>query len=199
MARLAVELHERGFTDREVIRECYGVEFPDEFFVIAGADRLKLGVEWTNLPWELVIPPERGGPADDPYPPWDMELWAFGLDPRLVPLGEPDDDDAVHGGFLACYHLDELAEGRSTVFGLEIRYTWEGDDRVYEDTETVRMGDSLLEVLREYEIDRQRMIQSQHDDPSNRSGFGYISREYVQGRRVHLERVEALIRVLNEG
>jgi hypothetical protein len=38
MARLARALYETGLGPREVVRDCYGVELPEEFFVLHEAD-----------------------------------------------------------------------------------------------------------------------------------------------------------------
>lgn len=194
MARFAVASRERGHTDREVIRECFGVEFPVEYFVIARGERLELGIDCTNLPWQLTIPPALGGPTAKPHSTWSKELLLFDLDPLLVPLGELHDFDAVHGGSLVCYHLDELAAGRSTVLGLPVDFDRNGEDAV-----PVRVGASLLDVLHEYESDRQRMIEEQHEDPKNATGFGSVSSEYVEQCRADLRRVEELQRVCHKG
>lgn len=75
MVRRALQLYEAGVESRGVLRSCYGVDFPEEFFVVSesGDDALELPIDYTNQPWEPAIPPSRGGPAAEPYPIDELE------------------------------------------------------------------------------------------------------------------------------
>lgn len=68
MVRAAIALYGEGRTPREVLRELYGVGFPEEFFLLAQADpyTLDLSVDLTWQPWELATSPDEGGPAPQP-------------------------------------------------------------------------------------------------------------------------------------
>jgi hypothetical protein len=71
MCRLARALYRTGLGPREVLAECFGVALPEEFFIIAETqahpDDDTPGY-LTNLPWELAVPLEQGGPAARPSP-----------------------------------------------------------------------------------------------------------------------------------
>jgi hypothetical protein len=139
MARLALALHADGLRQRDVIRECYGVDFPDEFFAIA-AD-LPLAGEWpSSFAWQVAVPPARGGALEQPYR-WNYtELALYARDPDLVPLLSLYDLNTNYGGQQLCYRLSELAAGRSAVFGVD---TVEPDEATW-------CGSSLLDVLLAY-------------------------------------------------
>ncbi|WP_189160522.1 hypothetical protein [Lentzea pudingi] len=120
MARLARALHDEGLNPREVLRQCYRVEFPEEFFVIAeaGPFTLDLRVDFSNQPWELAVPLDRGGPAVSPDSLHEIEQRIYVRDPDLVPLARLVNTDARHGDSVLCYRLDELGAGRATVFSI---------------------------------------------------------------------------------
>lgn len=143
MARLARALYELGLGPREVLRECYGVEFPAEFFVLADTEPTLL-VDLTNLPWQLAIPLDRGGPPLEADSLSTTERKIFDHDPDLVPLAFCLSLTVRFGGFVLCYRVTELAAGRPTVFGI--------DHYVEPGTEVVRCADSLLAALLEHHI-----------------------------------------------
>jgi len=60
------------------------------------------------------------------------------IDPQLVPLVYLGGSENIYGQSMLCYSIDELAEGRSTVIGLQ--------DIVFRDAVVIpaRYGDSLL-------------------------------------------------------
>ena len=189
MVRLALALYEDGLKPREVLRECYGVEFPEEFFVIAeaGPFTLDLRVDFTNQPWELAVPPARGGPASTPDSLDETERRIFARDPDLVPLARLFNTDARHGDSVLCYRLDELGAERTTVFGI-----WR---EVEPGSEIERCGDSLLVVMHEHHADIHRMLEWQRHHPSNR-GAGSVDAEEVNEARSSVEQVKELQRRL---
>ncbi|TDB84636.1 hypothetical protein E1264_23970 [Actinomadura sp. KC216] len=205
MARLAWALYSTGRRPREVLAECYGVEFPDEFAVLA--EESEYGAvpgERTGLPWGLAVPLEEGGPRLRP------SLWTrpaerriFAWDSDLVPLvalygderwdhGEGAWRVAPHGGLIHCYRLSELAAGRSTVIGVP----WHREDADGELSADVS-GDSLLAVLHEYAAAGHRLAEWEIRQPWNR-GAGSIDESEVEGARRSVETIEALQRRVDE-
>ncbi|WP_232384419.1 hypothetical protein [Actinomadura violacea] len=137
MARAALVLYGDGLTAPEVLRTCYGVELPEEFFVVAEADpyELDLSVDLTGQPWDLAVPPGQDGPG----PMGDSERAILALDPDLLPLVRLLDYEVVPNGTFGCYRLTELAAGRTTVFRVRVSDGHCG--------EAVRCADSLLDLL----------------------------------------------------
>jgi hypothetical protein len=163
LAELAWALYSTGKDRREVLAECYGAPFPDEFFALA--DHLPLpGHRRDDLncqAWRLALPPDRGGPVppDDSGSHDYLDRVVFKRDPQLVPLLRLRDSRTEYGGVALCYHLTELAHGRPTIFGLDPR-----DDKGAE-----QLGPSLVAVLRDYHatvVDRLealRRLAPEHD------------------------------------
>lgn len=182
MARLAKALYERGANPREVLQSCFGVALPEEFFLIAelGPQALKLPARFTNQPWKLAIPLDRGGPPPTPNAMDKTERGVIARDDTLIPLARLLNPDARHGGSIICYHLKELLSGRSTIVGRKVRTDPEGD--------TVRYGDSLLTVLHEHYSNTREQLHQQMRRPSNR-GAGAVDEAEVQ-------EVEALVRTI---
>ena len=62
MVSKALALFDEGLDRRAVIERCYGVAFPDEFYRLldAGTDNFGWALMFTDLPWQLAIPPVRG-------------------------------------------------------------------------------------------------------------------------------------------
>ncbi|CAL9605065.1 hypothetical protein [Streptomyces sp. enrichment culture] len=186
MARLARALYETGLGPREVLRECYGVTFPPEVFVLVegGLWRLELRARFTNQPWQPAVPPSLGGPSARVNSMRDTERRLLAEDPDLMPLcAVPavafDTPDQV-----VCYRLGELREGRSTVFALP---------RTAAARTAVRCGDSLLEVLYGEHVRAVRRLEAQRDSPSN-WGAGSVDDEEVEEEYAALERVRELRR-----
>ncbi|MER6140621.1 hypothetical protein ABT174_11230 [Streptomyces sparsogenes] len=161
MASLARALYPRGLSPREVVRECYGVGFPEEFFVLAdaGPHSLDLMVDFPLLPWRLAVPPDRGGLPERPDPMADITRKVFVRDPDLIPLFLGININLEHGGRVLCYSLAELGAGRTTVFGI-----WKD---VEPHNEVERCGDSLLAVLHEHHAQYVDWLESQSWDPAN--------------------------------
>jgi hypothetical protein len=204
MARLARGLYATGLGRREVLAECFGAAFPDEFFVIVDANPhdATLG-DPTNLPWELAVSLERGGPLIRPRPMmWPAERRIFGWDPDLVPLLALHGDNRIypgakeppprvrHGDLLHCYRLSELAAGRSTVFGVPWRRRGEDGD-----LSVKPCGPSLLTVLHEDAIDRHRLDEWRYMQPWN-WGAGSIDDTNVESSREYVSEIEELQRRL---
>ncbi|MET9014048.1 hypothetical protein ACWCPX_14135 [Streptomyces olivaceoviridis] len=192
MARLARALYETGLGPREVIRECYGTDFPDEFFLLAEKNpyTLDLLINFTNQPWRLAIPLRQGGPPPEPDSQDRIERRAFAYDPHLVPLALPLGVDTALKGRVICYHLDELSAGRPTTFG--IRKTVDIDD------ETERYDGSLLDILHQHHADFLRRLTNRSDLPSNR-GTGAVDNEDIEEAQDILNRIEALQHELTLG
>ncbi|MFF2412095.1 hypothetical protein [Streptomyces sp. NPDC058092] len=185
MARLAGAMYEAGLGPREVIRECYGTEFPKEFFLFAetGPYTLDLTMDFTNQPWQLTIPLSQGGPPPEPDTLDRIEHKVFVREPCLVPLALPLDLDAVHGGRVICYHLDELRAGRPTTFGIRVA--------VGPDDETERCASSLLDVIHQHHADILRLLAHRNHLPSNR-GTGAVDSADVEEARDILTQIEDL-------
>jgi hypothetical protein len=191
MARLARALYQAGLGPREVLRRCYGVEFPDELFAILEAGRRALPLMvYTNQPWELALPPDRGGPRPVAHLLDDVERKVLARDPDLVPLGLILDSHSRWAGTVLCYRLAELGHGRPTVFGIE--------EEVAPDDRVVRCGESLLEVLHEHHADVLRGLEAEWRDPSN-FGAGSVDLEELAEVRSLVERIEELRRTLASG
>lgn len=163
MVALATALWHAGHDERGVLRGCYGVDFPDEFFMIVPEamqpTHFELDTEcyFPDLPWKLVVPPAAGGIKPERGGEVELELTAMEFDSRLAPVLETTNGYVEHGDAVLCYRLDELAEGRSTVYGCERAYDSERGD-YFVGTEFTRYGDSLLGVLHEYTSDEVRRL-----------------------------------------
>ncbi|MFC8918414.1 hypothetical protein ACFT5C_21855 [Streptomyces sp. NPDC057116] len=185
MARLARALYGTGLGPREVLHECYGVAFPDEVFVVAegGLWRLHLLAVFTNQPWQLALPPDRGGPAAMPDGMVDMELRFLAGDPDLMPLVRIPAADPGREDRIVCYRLSELGAGRSTVF------------RLFESSDTedaLGCGGSLLEVLHAEHTAAVRRLEKEQRSPLN-WGAGSVDEELDRAYE-SLDRVEELRR-----
>ncbi|AEM83805.1 hypothetical protein [Streptomyces violaceusniger] len=185
MASLAHALYENGLSVPEVMRECYGVDLPREFLVLAEADLWRLGLllVCTHQPWWLAVPPARGGPVAAPDPSDGTEQKLLALDPDLLPLGYTlgTQSPSWENKEVLCYRLSELAAGRPTVFRL--REKTARRDRVK------RRGESLMTVLEELHLEELRETERQVSDwdPGAEEELLGAARELV-------ERVEELRR-----
>lgn len=189
MSALARALHGRGVGARDVLRDCYGVRWPDELFAIAeareqGRDPPML---YTNQPWNLAIPLDRGGPAAEAPAIGKIERQVLAHDPALVPLVVLQDPDYRHGDSVVCYRLDELAAGRATAFGLRLFFPRHAAPERY--------GDSLVAVMRDHFGDAVRRLERELAGPRNR-GAGSIDERDVAAARTWLAEVEDIARTL---
>ncbi|MGW0880224.1 hypothetical protein [Streptomyces sp. NPDC002671] len=189
MARLARALYGTGLGPHEVLRECYGVAFPDEVFVIVegGLWRLHLLALFTSQPWQLAVPPDRGGPAAKPAGLTDTELLLLTGDPDLMPLIRIPAADIGREDRIVCYRLSELRAGRSTVFRL-----FESSDA----EDALCCGASLLEVLHTEHARSVRRLEKELRSPSS-WGADSVDDE-VDRAYESLERVEELQRQVAE-
>ncbi|MFD8563136.1 hypothetical protein ACFV1N_38175 [Streptosporangium canum] len=185
-ARLARVLYETGLGPREVLCECYGVMFPEELFVVvdAGLWSLDLLAYFTNQPWELAIPPDRGGPTDTPDAVADTESHILARDPDLMPLLQIPAARAGEDDRIVCYWLEELRAGRPTVFCL---------GAAAYPTMEARCGESMLAVLYEEHAADLRSLEEESHSPWNR-GAGSVSGDEVRQARESLELVLELQR-----
>lgn len=169
MADKARALYEAGRDSREVMRECYGVAFPDEFFVIAEASP-HLMFDFTVLPWGLARPLDRGGPPQTTAPMDSLERRVLEHDRDLIPLGlclgVDEGIGAGLGGHFLCYRRSELAAGRSTVVSIAFEA---GPDSPI----TVR-ADSLLAALHAHNVENEAwMTQWRHATAGHSGGSVY--------------------------
>lgn len=184
MIRLARALYETGLGPREVLRECYGVAFPDEFFVLAETKPV-LMFDYTYQPWDLAVPPDRGGPAEDGTD--DLETDILARDADLVPLGVCYSIGDAFGGMSWCYRLTELAAGRATVFSIEYDVTPESP--------VTLVTDSLLAALRRHHMEGAESLAAERERTLGyRSGGGKVSDEEVETAQLFVERVDELRR-----
>jgi hypothetical protein len=191
MARLARALYGTGLGPREVLRECYGVPFPEEVFVIAGAGPWRLGLfgRFTNQPWQLAIPPGRGGPSDTPGGMAAEERRIVAGDPDLLPAMRIPAAVSEREDRLVCYRLGELRAGRSTVFRL-----WWSDDP----EEALCCGDSLLDVLHKEHAQALRKLEKAFYSPSN-WGAGSVDDAEIDEAQEALDRVREFQRLAAAG
>jgi hypothetical protein len=199
MARRARRLYESGADVRTVLRRCYDFDLPDEFYAIANEpeffdDDVVRGVTYviplvySNQPWQLAIPLERGGPDPEPDIVDERERWLFGIDPMLLPLLDFTGAGWQPNALLYCYHLEELRAGRTTVFGVTLGY----DGRV----PPVRVSDSLLAALRELFGGNIAELEREMAQEYNK-GAGSVDPDEVDVARRWLERVDRIRRRLN--
>ncbi|MFI0418831.1 hypothetical protein [Spongiactinospora sp. 9N601] len=191
MVRLAEALYAQGLSPAEVLRQCYGVDFPTEFFLIVreGLRYSRPLAAFTKLPWSLGVPPGE-------EPPYSLALLTEGAvrrifvrDPDLVPLVRLTDLVNTPERPMICYRLTELQAGSTAVF--RVKVTAASHDEI------VRCGESLLAVLRATYAERLRHMEWVVDQPSNR-GFGAMDQQMVDDARALLERVEGLRRGVEE-
>ncbi|VVJ17202.1 Uncharacterised protein [Amycolatopsis camponoti] len=185
MARLARALYETGLGPREVLRECYGVEFPTEFFVLHDPDPVLL-FHFTNQPANLAVPLDRGGPPPAANPMSKNERAVFARDPDLLPVVLCLNNYAGFGGKFLCYRLSELAAGRATVFAIEYHPTRE--------SEITRVADSLLAALYEHHTAHLAWVEEEERATAGHSGGGTVDEEDLAVAQEYLVHIEDLRR-----
>jgi hypothetical protein len=194
MARLARALHDGGLSEREVLGQCYDFELPAEFFAIAAEPEYFEDVElngvtymspltFCNQPWQMAVPLSRGGPEPQPDGVDRLEQWLLAIDPGFVCLLDHTHTFPAPGGYLCCYHVDELRVGRSTVFGVA-----PGDDATVEPT---RLADSLLSLLHEWSTRRLRELEREAQLFDR--GAGSVTDDELEVARRWLARDERLL------
>jgi hypothetical protein len=191
MAAHARSLLEAGKSQEDVLRSCYGVEFPAETFALAEmiAEGREPNVVYTNLPWNLLIPLDHGGPPGEPDDLMEsQERRVSKLDPSLVPLLILYGNHYERGGAMLCYRLEELAAGRSTIFGFQ-RALPDGVAKLY--------GDSLAAVIRASDADRLQRLENEFASPGNYGG-GALDIHELEDARENLATADELIRRVAE-
>lgn len=190
MVRLAEALYRDGLGPREVLRACYGVDFPEEVFVLVGGGLWRLGLlaRFTNQPWQLALPPDRGGPQETPNSLVDVELRLLAEDPDLLPLLRIPSAVLKRDDRLVCYRLSELRAGRSTAFRLF---------RTGAAHSALACEDSVLDVLHKEHAESARELERQQENPSN-WGAGSVDDDEVEEAYESLERVRELQRQVAE-
>ncbi|WP_405607965.1 hypothetical protein OG292_02120 [Streptomyces sp. NBC_01511] len=185
MVALAYGCYREGLRPQQVITECYGVEFPREFFVLAESNRddTDLLLEFTNQPWELATPPEHEEPSGNPHGTDETEQRFLEADADLVLLVRLLGLRARRGGSVICYRLSELSEGRADVF--EIRRGARPGGQVG------RCGDTLLDVLLEHHTEACEALEKQRSSESN-FGFGMVDDDEVAEARELVQQVTKL-------
>ncbi|MCF2527054.1 hypothetical protein [Yinghuangia soli] len=192
MAGFALSLYESGLGPGEVLRRCYGVPFPHEFLILSEPQEMNgdLLVDLFDQPWQMAVPPERGGPRTSALPRREEhERALLARDPDLLPLLVPLGVRERHGGKTIGYRLSELAVGRTTVFALP------RDARPGSAIE--RVGHSLLALLHEHHADAHKAARDQYNAPSNR-GFGMVDADEVDELAALLRHVQDLQRRTTE-
>lgn len=149
-------LAERGTPPHDVVRAIYGVDLPHEAWLLArdllaptGGDvAIQLDVLWGTLPWELMIPLDRGGPKFVISPRHaEIDAGIYRAAPELIALGRMGYRPTEHSNMYLAYSIDELRAGRTTVLACP-------RDDVDDGTPKFGIiGTSLLEVLRTAIVD----------------------------------------------
>ncbi|WP_084734968.1 hypothetical protein [Actinophytocola xinjiangensis] len=187
MARLARALYGTGLGPREVLRECYGVDLPDEFFLLYEADP-ELLFHFTNQPAKLATPLDRGGPPE-PNPMSKNERDVVARDPDLLPIVQCVNDRAGFGGKFLCYRLSELEAGRPTVFVVEYYPT--------ADSPVTRAADSLLAGLHAHHTAHLAWLEKEDRATASHSGGGTVTEESLTVAQEFLVEIEDLRRRLS--
>jgi hypothetical protein len=188
MARLARALYATGLRSRQVLRECYGVEFPEEFLVTAGErlPRSKLLANFTNQPWKIGKPANQGGPpAAATELTEENERRIFARDPDLMPLMELIGHGTRLEDMMICYRQSGLRAGSTTIFGVRTP--------VAPDGQVEECGESLLAVLHAHHVAYLRHKEWIIRQPWER-GEGSYSQRDVDSAAALVSRVEALQR-----
>lgn len=141
-------------------------------------------VDYLQRPWELLTPLARGGPREANVLD-EAQQRITKLDPSLIALFRLY-DSPKHGEAYLCYRREELAAGRSTVFGLP--------DHLREGCVAERLGDSLGTVLCEYHEARVVAAEAEYESPRN-GGAGSIDWGEVEHEHEYLALARDLVRV----
>lgn len=185
MVSKALALFDEGLDRRAVIERCYGVAFPDEFYRLldAGTDNFGWALMFTDLPWQLAIPPAAGGPAAEMPTSARREGVVYARDRDLVPLVVLYEPVSRYGGNLACYRLSELGAGRSAIVLVDDWQPGAATDG----------ADSLLEMLRLHLAAGLDELMAADRDPAN-ARVPLVDDEDLDRARDDLRLVEELIR-----
>lgn len=186
MANVARKLLEKGCSREEILRACYGVDFPEELFVLVemNEEDREPNLLFFPRPFGLLTPLEWGGPSVKTGIFEELQARLSAFDPGLIALVILYGDHYDYSGSVLCYHRAELAQGRSTVFGFQRDLT--------DVTALKRYGDSLASVVHEALEDHARRLAKEWEHPSNR-GAGSLDEEELRGAEDDLARATAWI------
>lgn len=187
MAGRARQLLDAGNAPAEVLRVCYGVDFPAEFFVLSAMEAVDEAPSalFCLRPWSLIVPLDRGGPPAEPNALDDDQVRVSELDPSAIALLILSGEDYRHGGQLLCYRREDLIAGRSTIIGFRRELEAGTRGRV--------VGDSLAAVIREHYADNVRNLEIEYASPHNR-GAGTLDDFELDGARQNLACAEEFAR-----
>lgn len=203
MVRFAHALYADGLGQEEVLRQCYGADFPGEFWVTVPERTATphLLVRFTNQPWDLAVPPSEGDVDLTPLELTEkLEGDLFARDADLVPLMHLIASRTTLARKVLCYRLTELRSGSTAVFGVTMTTEWDRvmDPEPEQEPEIVRCGESLLTVLHAYHVEAVQDLEETLDDPAN-WGFGAVSQKSVDEVRSLVERIETMQREVAAG
>ncbi|WP_285576625.1 hypothetical protein [Actinoallomurus iriomotensis] len=200
MVQLAQALYENRVSPRGVLRQCFKVEFPEEFFVIAEADPDLRGwlIGWSPLlPWCLAID-LACGLSLEPEPFDDTERDIFARDPDLIPLVTCRMGPAFFvwgfAGWCLCYRLSELKAGRTTVYRTHSPYSNIDPGLDVAPDAVVRCGDSLMAALHQHYSDVLAGLEYERHASARQSGGGWTGDEEVEVAQSVLADIEELRR-----
>lgn len=168
----------------------YGVDLPAEAYAfhrdIPGGRSLP--VELLDHPWGLLSLADPAQPAGKPHR-WsrEQEAYAFAQQPDVLPLmqlGGGATTDGVLDEHLIGYDLASLRAGGTAIVGHEGELQSAG-------ARFEPLGDSLVDVLREWMSEHLAMVTSQYESPSN-FGFGSLGRADVAAVAEMLILIEGL-------
>lgn len=198
MMRLAHALYAEGLEPREVLRQCYEVDFPEEFWVTV-PERVRtphLLAQFTNQPWDLAVPPSEGGADLYPLEQYEqIERTLFVREPDLIPLMHLMALRTSLVDTVLCYRLTELRSGDTAIFGVKMVLNWDPvlDPEPDPEPPIVHCGESLLSVLHQHHAEDLRNLERDYDDPENWN-YTLVSRKSLAEVRSLVERVEAMQR-----
>jgi hypothetical protein len=200
MVQLAQALYENGVSPRGVLRQCFKVEFPEEFFVIAEADPdlREWLIGWSPLlPWYLAIDLARGLSLES-EPLDDTERDIFARDPDLIPLVTCRMGSAFFvwgfAGSCLCYRLSELKAGRTTIYRTHSPYSNIDPAPDVAPDAVVRCGDSLMAALHQHHSDVLAGLEHERRASAHQSGGGWTGDEEVEVAQSVLADIEELRR-----
>jgi hypothetical protein len=198
MMRLAHALYAEGLEPREVLRQCYEVDFPEEFWV-ALPERVRtphLLAQFTNQPWDLAVPPGEGGADLYPLEHYEeIERALFAREPDLIPLMHLMAPRTRLVDTALCYRLTGLRSGDTAIFGVRMVLNWDPvlDPEPDPEPAIVHCGESLLSVLRQHHAEYLRDHEQDYDDPENWN-YTLVSKKSLAELRSLVERIEAMQR-----
>ncbi|MEU1762139.1 hypothetical protein ACFYPF_13260 [Micromonospora sp. NPDC005223] len=194
IATQAQMLYDQGAPPGEALRQCYGVDLPDEIFIIADSElrRRAPSIRFPIQPWRLI---PRPGSIEIPREPTgsdSIEKELFRRDSDLFPLAFLTRREARHGDVLVCYRMSELAAGRHTVHGVP-GVTYRVPASLDVRSALISLGSSLLTVLHEYFTDIFESLEAEADK-ERAWGTDAIDDESLDRAKGFVDLIEELLR-----